>query len=412
MTSVLAARMPSSVVVALTTAMVLATADAGWAQGRAPAVAPEVAVRDYRSPHFLIHTDLPPEKVRELLGRLEVMLKLISTYWAQPLSGGIECYVVDDLANFANVPLPDRAVASIKSGAGVTLSTKVSSGNRFLCKAIVYSCSRFGVVQHEAVHAYCHQTFGRVGPTWYAEGMAEMGQYWREGESAVQIDPHVLKYLQSSPPQSLRELVDPKHYTGDSWQNYAWRWALCHLLANNPNYARRFRPLGLAILAGRDVSFEQVYGPVAREISMEYLLFLKHIDQGYRVDLCALNWKQKFLAPKDDRTRKTRVEAKAGWQPSGVTVASGRTYQYATRGTWQTAKEFEPVGADGGADGVGRLTAILMHDYAFGEPFALGSSGTFSAPADGDLWLRCADRWNALADNDGTIDVALRLVEK
>ena len=55
------------------------------------------APADYRSRHFLMHTDLPPEEANELLGRLETMLTLISDYWGRPPSGVIECYVVRNL---------------------------------------------------------------------------------------------------------------------------------------------------------------------------------------------------------------------------------------------------------------------------------------------------------------------------
>ena len=54
---------------------------------------------DYRSDHFYLHTDLSPAGSQELLERLETMLDLISTYWARPCLGLIECYVVDDLAS-------------------------------------------------------------------------------------------------------------------------------------------------------------------------------------------------------------------------------------------------------------------------------------------------------------------------
>ena len=39
----------------------------------------------------------------------------------------------------------------------------------------------------------------------------------------------------------------------------------------------------------------------------------------------------------------------------------------------------------------------------------LGSYGTFEAPAEGNLYLRCKDRWNELADNKGAITVKLKL---
>ena len=67
----------------------------------APAVVKSVkapaAPADFKSAHFLVHTDLPAKEARELLARLETMLSIISTYWNHPPVGVIECYVVGDL---------------------------------------------------------------------------------------------------------------------------------------------------------------------------------------------------------------------------------------------------------------------------------------------------------------------------
>ena len=56
----------------------------------------------------------------------------------------------------------------------------------------------------------------------------------------------------------------------------------------------RFRPLGLGFLGEQKVSFEETYGAMAAEISFEYLFFVAHLEQGYRVDLCSWDWKKKF----------------------------------------------------------------------------------------------------------------------
>ena len=167
------------------------------------------------------------------------MIVLVSNYFGRAPSGILECYVVRDLQQWPPGLIPPEGVAKISEPAGVTLS--VRAGN--MAKSIVYSCDKVGVVQHEAVHAYCQQTFGDTGPTWYAEGVAEMGHYWNKDQLAVEIDPVVINYLKNSPPKKMLDIVAAGQITGDSWQAYAWRWALCHLLCNNPNYAGRFKAL-------------------------------------------------------------------------------------------------------------------------------------------------------------------------
>jgi hypothetical protein len=372
---------------------------------------------DYSSPHFLLHTDLSASEAKELLTRLETMLGLISGYWGKPPSGTIECYVVKYIENWPEGSIPsDRGRSQIAAGAGVTITERITQGNRFLAKAIVYASADRNTPQHEAVHAYCGQTFGRTGPVWYSEGMAEMGAYWKKGESAVNCEKEIVQYLRGAEPKSLNDIVNGEEFTGDSWQNYAWRWALCHLLANNPNYADRFRPLGLAILTDQPVTFEQTYGAMAREISFEYLFFLKHFDVGYRVDLCAFDWKKKFK-PLRVGNITTPVAANRGWQATGIVVAQGDQLDYSAEGTWKLAKGGDAISADG-AGNQGKLVAMVMKEFDLGGslkiedyisgPVDLGVYGTFTVPHEGKLFLRASDNWNELADNSGSIKVKLK----
>ena len=379
------------------------------AKSRSEETAETSGPADYSSKNFLIHTDLSPAEARDLLKKLETMLGLIADYWGRPPSGIIECYVVKDLAKWNGVPLDPNGRQSIEGQAGVTISRTITRGNQFIAKAVVYAIADRGTPQHESVHAYCAQAFGRVGPVWYSEGMAEVGQYFRQGDKSVNAHEIVIEYLRTSEPKSLEEIVNGNERSGDSWENYAWRWALCHLLGNNPNYAARFRPLGMGLLTNADVSFESTYGPMAKEISFEYLQFLKHVETGYRVDLCSWDWKAKFKPNRTGLQAVSKIEAGRGWQPSRLTVVKGDEYEYCGTGSWSIDKAATALNADGASDGSGRLVGVLMADYELGEPFELGAYGSFVASGDGDLYLRCQDRWNELADNKGRVSVQLKL---
>jgi hypothetical protein len=324
----------------------------------------------------------------------------------------VEGFIVHDLAVFPDGALPEPAgVAKVRERAGVCFNVRLGSRRR----STLYSFADHGVIQHECAHGFCHMTFGSTGPTWLAEGIAEMANYWKDGEQAVDVNPAVMAYLQrASPKRGLLEIAVPGRSPSGTWQDYAWRWALCHLLANNPNYDDRFKPLAIALMEERPgVSFESVYGPVAREVSFEYDQFLRAVGNGYRADLVAWPWKARFRPLKDGAGRLTAsIKARAGWQASGLRVDRGATYEVAATGMWRTAAAGEALSADGGAGGRGRLTAAVFRDteFALEEPFPLGAEKRFQSAADGQLFLRCADDWTALADNDGEVEVTLRRI--
>jgi hypothetical protein len=369
-------------------------------------------VKDYSSVHFWIHTDLPAAEANDLLKKLEVEQKLVAAYWGRPFSGVLECYVAKDFSVWPEeivARMEPGGVAKIREGAGVTIAKIASSGSRFLAKSHLYAVARDNIGRsvplHEAVHGYCQQTFGRTGPIWYAEGMAELGHYWLEGKKGVHAPDVIIHYLRKAKPRRLEELIVTKQELGGTWQDYAWWWFLCHLLENNPNYSGQFRALGPELLAGRDTGFRQVFGAKIKELTFEYDFFLAHLENGYRVDLCAWDWNRKFFSVGPGRTVTAQVQANRGWQASGLIVTAGGNYAYSTTGTWRTAKGADPLGANGDAKGYGRLVGVLMADYTLGRAFVLGKSGSFIAPADGRLYLICANDWVKIADASGAVTV-------
>ena len=368
-----------------------------------------------RSAHFTLHTDISDRQAQVLLAKLETMYELVSGYYQARPRNSIECYVVSDLKKWPAEQFDEEQREKILGQAGVTMSSAPMANNgriRGPTKSVVYSCDDHGVAQHEAVHAFCGQTFGSPGPTWYAEGMAEMGQYWKKGNMAVDINPRVANYLATAKPQKLKEIVRLDQTTGDSWQNYSWRWVLCHLLASNPNYSKRFKQLGINLMKqGRDPakrvdSFDNAFGPIADEISFEYDQFVENFGNGYRADLCVWDWKTKAKKLSGSRKVKTKVNAQAGWQATKAFLVGGTTYSYEASGNWQ----FEPTGevdADGSAGGQGRLVGVIFEDFKLGEPFELGVKGEFNAYSDGQLYVRCQDDWTSLGDNSGAIELKL-----
>jgi hypothetical protein len=220
-----------------------------------------------------------------------------------------------------------------------------------------------------------------------------------------------MSYLQRTEPKKmLLEIAVPGRVDAGTWQDYAWRWALCHLLANNPNYANRFKPLAIALMEQREgVSFEAVYGPVAKQISFEYDLFLQTLDNGYRADLCAWQWNEKFVPLQGQRRTQKKITAAFGWQASGVLLEKGESYDIAAVGNWKIAQDGSEYDADGDKDERGKLVGVILNDSQLSDPILIGKLKRFEAPSDGQLYLRCQDDWNKLADNEGELTVHFRL---
>jgi len=368
---------------------------------------PKKEPRLIRSAHFAFLSDVSDREARIILDKLERMAGLLQNYFRRPAAGVVEGFVVRDLEAWRQHRFEEPfGREKITRGEGVCFNATLGDERR----AVLYSCADHGVIQHECMHGICHMTFGSTGPTWLAEGVAELGNYWNADDPAVDIEPVVMAYLQNAEPKRrLLEIAVPGRTEAGGWQDYAWRWALCYLLANNPNYAERFKPLAISLMEGRDgVSFESVYGPQAREISFEYDQFLRTVGNGYRADLTAWPWQAKFSRLAAGGSLKTTVKAAAGWQASRLRVEQGVTYELETQGTWRTSKAGEALAAAGDQEGHGRLVAAVFHEFELGPEIPLADSGSFSAPADGDLFLRCADDWTQLADNDGEITVTFR----
>ena len=367
--------------------------------------------RVVRSKHFLFTTDISDRQAKILLDKLETMITLMTAYFGRAPSGMIEGFVARDLSKWPeSIPMAPAGIAKIREKAGVCLSLTLGD----MARTVLYSCDDHGVVQHESAHAYCTMAFGSTGPTWLAEGVAEMCQYWRGDETAVNAEPYVIKYIRdSSPKRTLAQIAVPGRVPSGGWQDYAWRWALCHLLARNPNYSSRFKPLAIALMSKQpNVSFASVYGPVAQQISFEYDLFLQSLDNGYEARLCAWQWERKFVSLRRGGRSKVKVAAKYGWQASGFKVSDGQSYDVAAQGQWKIVEQGDACSADGDAQGRGRLVGVIFDNYKLSAPIELGTRKSFVAPVRGNLYLRCLDDWHSLADNDGELTVHLRISPK
>ncbi|HMO14398.1 MAG TPA: hypothetical protein PKD64_11335 [Pirellulaceae bacterium] len=369
---------------------------------------PHKSPRTDRSRNFIIHTDLSDRRLKILTTKLENMLELTSKYYRTQPRQPIECFVVQDINRWPTGKFDTEMREAILNETGITIVTQEGEQRT----ARIYLAAIDRRVVHEALRAFCIQTFGGVGPKWYARGMAELRDNWKADDLSVAVPPATVEYLRSAPPLSLERLVNDQPVGASDWQDASWRWAACYFLATNPNYASRFNVLGASLMSTdpRD-SFRNAFAERMEQLNFEFAFYLKHLQLGLRTDLIAWKWNTKPRAISSSRSVKTKVNAKEGWQPSGLQVEKGEKYLIRASGTWQTDKELTPVDADGDIEGKGQLVGVIFSDYALSEPFELGKDVEFTVPSAGHLFLRCNDDWSELADNVGTINVDISRVK-
>ena len=369
--------------------------------------------REVWSKYFVLHTDISPRSEKVLFEKLDQMYEIIASYYRKRPREKIHCYVISSPQLWIGNPaIPEYGMYKILRREGVTISGTMTVGRVKQTKSIVFACDDHGIVQHEAVHAICNQTFGSAGPTWYAEGMAEVANYWKRDKLAIDIDPVVMDYLANNETHSLEHLLRPNQKTGDSWQAYAWRWALCQMLVQNPNYNRDFKKLGVELmLQGREpgqISFDTYFANVRDRIEFEFNLFSKNLGNGYRIDLCAWDWDQKPRNIPDGSRAKLTVDAQKGWQTTPILLEAGVSYDMAAQNVWKIGNDQQPIDANGNQDGDGRLVCAIFKDFQLSEEIELGTLTTITPKQSGQLVFRCREKWTRLEDNSGELTVYIR----
>jgi hypothetical protein len=399
--------------------------------------------RILRSSNFAVRTDLPKPEAAAAVKRMEAILTFASGYWGREPRGQINCIIARNAEDWPDSELPHPlARVWITGVGGATINERVGAGRFARIKSTVYANDQLGVIEHEIVHAYCSQAFGTSGPDWYKEGMAEFAAFGHDRAAGVRCHPRLIQVLRHEHRLSIEEIIRSdlhverlsnsmlammadranasQHVALDAWTDsdtedvrrvkraYLWSWSLCHMLANNPNYRHRFRTLGKNLLREKGDSFQHAFASVMDRLVFEHTFFLDHVDTGYRVDLCHWDWGQQFRDGFEWDAPQATVAAARGYQPSGLSVMGGQRWMYRTVGEWGTSETAPLVDADGNRRGEGRLMGVVLNNYRLSQPFALGSRGEFVAPVGGDLYLRCRDEWNRLADNRGQVEVWLK----
>jgi hypothetical protein len=411
-----------------------------------PVACPEPECADYCTPRFRLHTDLAKPDAAALLKRLDCTLRGCSRFFGAPPRDAIEIFAVDRLDQWPAEEFTHPAARLLIGGVGGGVVTNgfddTATAPR---KVIVFAAALPGIPEHEIVHAYCVQTFGLSGPTWFKEGIAEMLAGGAQEKAPVDCPAEVIDYLSSAEPRNLAEVTSTGgEFTAtlaaslvsmlddhaasrqlgavasmDDWDEedtdavrtarleYHWCWSVCHFLHQHPKYNDRFKLLARGYVSGQPIEFDAVYAPVRDRLEFEYRFFVEHLEPGYRVDLCAWDWSDPAAERVGKRNAPLKITACRGYQPTGLQLLEGDCLAYEAQGEWHVSsdKGAKAVDADGNAEGRGRLEAVMLDEAELSEPFELGRKGKVTCPANGRLYVRCRDGWGEIADNRGQLRV-------
>ena len=361
--------------------------------------------RDVKLKNFNLRTDISPLQAKVLGMKLDAMHEVLYRYYKKRPSNRIPCKIVANETNWVNETSSSSNTQSRSNG--------YRSNGPALPLAMVDSGDDHDEVLRAAFEAFCKSTFSVNGPKWYNDGMSLMANYWELNNKKVCVAPEIVAYLKSSPPLPLSSVISSSSLgfsSDDSWKTKAHSWALCYMMIYNPNYSKDFRSLGIDMMMGQSDSFELRFEDQMREIDFELRQFMKNFEIGYREDLCEWNWKVTAKKLFGNDMINTEVDARAGWQATKVQVVANEAYEYVAQGEWQTDPEFESSTASG-LNGEGQLVGTIFNDYQLSETIRLSDRGKFVAETDGQLYLRCDDKWNEIEDNKGRLKVFVRKVQ-
>jgi hypothetical protein len=396
-------------------------------------------IHAYESKRLKLYTDIDAEVAKSLPPLVDQLYDALVDYFGplppDPKGADFQMtgYLIRDEALFREHDLME--------GLPMLLHGK-HHANRLWLRDQEHAYYRRHLLLHECTHCFMTIVPGTTPPVWYMEGMAELFGTHRlrpDGKADFRILPNeaddvggwgrisaVRRECAEKRPLTLFGVCQLPAEAFVKPEAYAWSWALCHFLDSHPRYARQFRELGRHLIDGEfEGRFREAFGADLRDVSTEWTLFEHQIQPGYDTARAAIEFQTPHPLDRQ-QVRTVIVKAARGWQDVGVQVAAGDVVEFSATGEFRLAQEPKPwISEPQGIsfryfNGIplGRLVACLDADPIADTEASpgmhllhvvpIGKSARLTIPANGRLLLRLNDAWDALADNEGTVEVTIR----
>lgn len=302
---------------------------------------------------------------------------------------------------------------------------------------------------HEGTHAAMNRIFGRVGPGWYREGIAELLGTHRfvDGKLTMGFFPEdkrqvelwgrikiVRDAIEKDGPRSISDIVNTRTKEFLSVDSYAWCWALQSFGHNHPKFAPAFRELHDEMYRSTHAvtkRFLSYYHSQRAEIDRGWELFLDQLDYGYDSRQETITTTAARQLPGDEIAT-LQIDTQKGWQSSGLKLPPGVAVDVSARGRFQVKAESPPWISE--PQGVtieyyqgrplGMLIAAIVAEgdaaagnersgtSAWSETYGIGRRGRITSKRDGVLYFRINERADRMSDNRGQITVRIRASSK
>lgn len=292
---------------------------------------------------------------------------------------------------------------------------------------------------HELTHSFMATQLGSCGPGWYMEGMAELlGTHrWESRKLTLAVmPPHRESALMWGRTKLVNQAVAENRLLAipavmkiDNRQaleveSYAWVWALAKFLDTHPAYQHRFRDLQLHTLdPDFNQRFRKTFADDWWQLNTEWQLYIRSLDYGYDIPREAIDWASTAAAKPVATTLRVSVSAEQGWQPTGILLEAGNSYELKASGRYVVGSEpdgtpwpCEPGGITlryYNRRPIGKLIAAVVDrsgtpGNGLVEPVSVGLGTRLEPEQSGELFLRMNDSPAELAENRGSANLSIR----
>jgi hypothetical protein len=292
---------------------------------------------------------------------------------------------------------------------------------------------------HEGTHAIMSRQFGRAGPDWYREGIAELLATHRYEDGRLQLGylpAHrdeveqwgrikiVNDQVGAGQAKSISQIMALPSRKFLQVEAYAWTWAFATFCDHHPVWQGTFRGLQSRLRSPAPAvtaAWSQAYRANQARVDAAWNLFLANLDYGYELAADEIHYTETTRELTSTVATAT-IDVAKGWQSTGLLVPAGSQLIMAAKGRYQVGKDPRPWWCE--PQGVTieyyrrRPLGMLIGSFAtadgdgLSDSFVIGNRKRITTKHGGVLFLRINERAGGLGDNRGNIAVRIKLEEK